>query len=219
MKHSIPVTMINKIAGQWFWLKASILSYTLRRFLNIEVADCQILWLLKSTENLPCYEIKLQEKADVAAKEADTAKAAWLCRVCLSNEVNLTIVPCGHVLCSRCSSAVAKCPFCRVHVTKTVKIYRPWQPLLLRMGVCCYIVFIFLDLRVRNWNLLTSFKSKGLHCTCSIFRESDWGKLISFGVRNKAWWEVLSLNLPILLVFVGVFCSIICSLSPLHIVA
>ncbi|XP_059447074.1 uncharacterized protein LOC132178626 isoform X3 [Corylus avellana] len=66
-----------------------------------------------------------QEKADVAAKEADTAKAAWLCRVCLSTEVNLTIVPCGHVLCSRCSSAVAKCPFCRVHVTKTVKIYRP----------------------------------------------------------------------------------------------
>ncbi|KAK1566595.1 hypothetical protein Q3G72_001766 [Acer saccharum] len=66
-----------------------------------------------------------QEKADSAAKDADTAKAAWLCRICLSNEVDMTIVPCGHVLCRRCSSAVSKCPFCRLQVTKTVRIFRP----------------------------------------------------------------------------------------------
>ncbi|KDP43312.1 hypothetical protein JCGZ_24233 [Jatropha curcas] len=66
-----------------------------------------------------------QEKADVAAKEADTAKAAWICRVCLSNEVDMTIVPCGHVLCRRCSSAVSRCPFCRLQVTKTIRIFRP----------------------------------------------------------------------------------------------
>lgn len=66
-----------------------------------------------------------QEKADVAAKEADTAKAAWLCRVCLTNEVDMTIVPCGHVLCRRCSSAVSRCPFCRLQVAKTIRIFRP----------------------------------------------------------------------------------------------
>ncbi|XVE66342.1 hypothetical protein DITRI_Ditri08aG0072500 [Diplodiscus trichospermus] len=66
-----------------------------------------------------------QEKVDAAAKEADTAKAAWVCRVCLTNEVDMTIVPCGHVLCHRCSSAVSRCPFCRLQVKKTIKIYRP----------------------------------------------------------------------------------------------
>ncbi|KAK8322247.1 hypothetical protein V6Z12_A12G154400 [Gossypium hirsutum] len=66
-----------------------------------------------------------QEKLDVAVKEADTAKAAWLCRVCLSNEVDMTIAPCGHVLCRRCSSAVSRCPFCRLEVKKTIRIYRP----------------------------------------------------------------------------------------------
>ncbi|XP_038718957.1 sacsin isoform X2 [Tripterygium wilfordii] len=66
-----------------------------------------------------------QEKVDVAAKEADAAKAAWICRVCLSNEVDMTIVPCGHVLCRRCSSAVSRCPFCRLQVTKTLRIFRP----------------------------------------------------------------------------------------------
>ncbi|KAL7001510.1 hypothetical protein U1Q18_002661 [Sarracenia purpurea var. burkii] len=66
-----------------------------------------------------------QEKSDTAAKEADTAKAAWLCRICLSNEVDNTIVPCGHVLCRRCSSAVSRCPFCRLQVSKVIRIFRP----------------------------------------------------------------------------------------------
>ncbi|CDP11009.1 unnamed protein product [Coffea canephora] len=66
-----------------------------------------------------------QEKCDMAAKEADIAKAAWLCRVCLSNEVDVTIIPCGHVLCRRCSSAVRRCPFCRLQVSKTIRIFRP----------------------------------------------------------------------------------------------
>ncbi|XP_023513522.1 sacsin isoform X1 [Cucurbita pepo subsp. pepo] len=66
-----------------------------------------------------------QEKSDAAAKEADTAKAAWVCRVCLTSEVEITIVPCGHVLCRRCSSAVSKCPFCRLKVSKIMRIFRP----------------------------------------------------------------------------------------------
>ncbi|KAM0945268.1 putative transcription factor C2H2 family [Dioscorea sansibarensis] len=66
-----------------------------------------------------------QEKADASTKEADAAKAAWVCRVCLNNEVNVTIVPCGHVLCQRCSAAVSRCPFCRAQVSKIMKIFRP----------------------------------------------------------------------------------------------
>ncbi|RVW65131.1 hypothetical protein CK203_035781 [Vitis vinifera] len=79
-------------------------------------------WILgTSTILTPCR----MGKADMAAKEADTAKASWMCRVCLSAEVDITIIPCGHVLCRRCSSAVSRCPFCRLQVSKTMKIYRP----------------------------------------------------------------------------------------------
>ncbi|CAM8938869.1 unnamed protein product [Rhodiola kirilowii] len=66
-----------------------------------------------------------QERADTALKEAETAKAAWTCRICLNAEVDHTIVPCGHVLCRRCSSAVTKCPFCRIQVSRMHRIYRP----------------------------------------------------------------------------------------------
>nr|CAD1821119.1 unnamed protein product [Ananas comosus var. bracteatus] len=63
-----------------------------------------------------------QEKAEAAVKEADGAKAAWLCRVCLTNEVNITIISCGHVLCNRCSASVSRCPFCRTQVSRIMKI-------------------------------------------------------------------------------------------------
>ncbi|KAF9624036.1 hypothetical protein IFM89_007734 [Coptis chinensis] len=66
-----------------------------------------------------------QEKVDTAVKEADSAKAAWSCRICLSAEVDTTIVPCGHVVCQRCSAAVSRCPFCRLQVSKTIKLFRP----------------------------------------------------------------------------------------------
>ncbi|CAO2037010.1 unnamed protein product [Urochloa humidicola] len=66
-----------------------------------------------------------QEKAEAAVREADVAKAAWSCRICLNAEVNMTIVPCGHVLCNRCSSSVSRCPFCRTQVSRMMKIFRP----------------------------------------------------------------------------------------------
>ncbi|KAL2938956.1 Death-associated inhibitor of apoptosis 1 [Bienertia sinuspersici] len=69
--------------------------------------------------------VSTQDKAETAAKEADTAKVAWQCRICLGAEVDVALVPCGHVLCRRCCSAVSKCPFCRLQVSKTMRIFRP----------------------------------------------------------------------------------------------
>ncbi|KAL2612990.1 hypothetical protein R1flu_024682 [Riccia fluitans] len=66
-----------------------------------------------------------QEKAEAAQKEAEAARTAWTCRVCLTSEVDTMVVPCGHVLCHRCSSAVARCPFCRRLVSNALRIYRP----------------------------------------------------------------------------------------------
>ncbi|MCO5547272.1 hypothetical protein L7F22_000719 [Adiantum nelumboides] len=65
------------------------------------------------------------ERADKATKDAEAARASWMCRICLSLEVNSVLVPCGHVLCRNCSSAVTRCPFCRQAVTKCLNLYRP----------------------------------------------------------------------------------------------
>lgn len=71
------------------------------------------------------YVATVQERADTAVKDAEAAKAAWTCRVCLSGEVDTTVVPCGHVLCNRCAAAVTRCPFCRNAVVKALRLYRP----------------------------------------------------------------------------------------------
>ncbi|PKA59238.1 E3 ubiquitin-protein ligase MUL1 [Apostasia shenzhenica] len=88
--------------------------------------------LLQSTltlqEQVKEFQVALlveQEKAEIATKEADAAKAAWTCRVCLGSEVDTTIVPCGHVLCDGCCSVITRCPFCRHQVSRKMKIFRP----------------------------------------------------------------------------------------------
>ncbi|KAI3817640.1 hypothetical protein L1987_11436 [Smallanthus sonchifolius] len=70
-----------------------------------------------------------QEKLEIATKEANTAKtalqAALQCRICLTSEIDITLVPCGHVLCRTCTSDVIRCPICGVELSKTMKLYRP----------------------------------------------------------------------------------------------
>ncbi|CAN8264910.1 unnamed protein product [Cochlearia groenlandica] len=66
-----------------------------------------------------------QERAEASLKEAETAKSQWVCSICKMEEVGITIVPCGHVLCRNCSGSVSRCPFCRSRVTGTIRIYRP----------------------------------------------------------------------------------------------
>lgn len=83
------------------------------------------LTLQEQLKNSQAALVLEQDKSETATKDADTAKAAWQCRVCLTAEVDVTIIPCGHVLCRRCSSAVSRCPFCRLQVSKTMRIFRP----------------------------------------------------------------------------------------------
>nr|XP_043613326.1 uncharacterized protein LOC122585271 [Erigeron canadensis] len=88
--------------------------------------ECLIQTTLSLQEKLKESQAALlleQEKSEMAAKEAETAKLALLCRICLTNVTDITIVPCGHLLCHRCLSAVSHCPFCRIQLSTTIKIY------------------------------------------------------------------------------------------------
>ncbi len=49
------------------------------------------------------------------------------CAICMTNELNMALVPCGHVFCGDCcsvgNSVSKKCPTCRANVDKTVKLF------------------------------------------------------------------------------------------------
>ncbi|KAJ0897057.1 putative transcription factor C2H2 family [Helianthus annuus] len=65
-----------------------------------------------------------QKKSEMARKEVDTAEVGLLCRICLTNKIDSTVVPCGHVLCHQCLSLVSRCPFCRVQFATTIRIHQ-----------------------------------------------------------------------------------------------
>ncbi|KAK1419825.1 hypothetical protein QVD17_29188 [Tagetes erecta] len=46
-----------------------------------------------------------------------------LCRICFTSEIDITSIPCGHVMCHQCSSDISHCPFCRVQISTTIRIY------------------------------------------------------------------------------------------------
>eukprot|EP00897_Mesotaenium_endlicherianum_P007203 jgi/Mesen1/6510/ME000332S05518 len=64
-------------------------------------------------------------RANTATQEADGVRTAWQCRICISQEISMVLVPCGHALCTVCLAAVNKCPFCRKAVTKALRLYNP----------------------------------------------------------------------------------------------
>ncbi|ESO93081.1 hypothetical protein LOTGIDRAFT_119885 [Lottia gigantea] len=46
------------------------------------------------------------------------------CKICMDNEVQVTFIPCRHlVTCEECSNLVTECPICRKHIRERMKIY------------------------------------------------------------------------------------------------
>lgn len=53
---------------------------------------------------------------------------ANMCSICLEHEVSIALSPCGHTFCPGCKDKTLtatsnKCPSCRTHVDKTVRLY------------------------------------------------------------------------------------------------
>jgi len=46
------------------------------------------------------------------------------CSICLENQPDTALDPCGHTICQSCSNELSVCPYCRTLVKKTLRIYR-----------------------------------------------------------------------------------------------
>ena len=48
------------------------------------------------------------------------------CKICMSNESNAALIPCGHTgICMGCADNVILCPFCQAYVRDKLRIYHP----------------------------------------------------------------------------------------------
>ncbi|XP_037565091.2 baculoviral IAP repeat-containing protein 7-like [Dermacentor silvarum] len=65
---------------------------------------------------------KSDEDSDANEEEKNTCKLQ--CKVCMENEANMAILPCGHMsTCIRCISNLSNCPICRNIIKGVMKIF------------------------------------------------------------------------------------------------
>lgn len=64
-----------------------------------------------------CVAVSLEE-------ENRRLKEARLCKICMDSEVEIVLLPCGHlVTCINCSHSLADCPLCRQAIRATVRTF------------------------------------------------------------------------------------------------
>lgn len=71
-------------------------------------------------------ETKDEIKTRLAAIDStmnDNSIAKPKCNICLDGENTIAFVPCGHMVCSRCSSYITRCPTCRGKIDKKLTLY------------------------------------------------------------------------------------------------
>ena len=86
---------------------------------------------LLSTQKAAMVEIlraKLgEDEKDILSdviEEIDRAEQISICKICLNNERDVTIVPCGHfVCCHSCCSSLRQCPICRTTISSILKTH------------------------------------------------------------------------------------------------
>ena len=86
---------------------------------------------LSSTQKSAMVEIlraKLgEDEKDILSdiiEEIDRAEQISICKICLNDERDVTIVPCGHfVCCQSCSSSLRQCPICRTTISSILKTH------------------------------------------------------------------------------------------------
>jgi hypothetical protein len=52
-----------------------------------------------------------------------TTSVSYTCPVCISNQVDSFIDPCGHCLCNKCLKNATHCYFCRARISRVVKLF------------------------------------------------------------------------------------------------
>ena len=66
----------------------------------------------------------LKKSQQLIEKEIQSLKESKFCKICVNNEINTILLPCGHlVTCNACASSLKNCPMCRRNINDKIRIY------------------------------------------------------------------------------------------------
>jgi len=49
-------------------------------------------------------------------------ESKYECRICMHNQKDTVLIPCGHFLCYECALKVTECPMCRAQIGRTLQL-------------------------------------------------------------------------------------------------
>lgn len=65
----------------------------------------------------------LECKKTVVKESISKESNALECQLCCANNINIALIPCGHMLCDTCALNLNRCPYCRASFTCTNRIF------------------------------------------------------------------------------------------------
>ena len=86
----------------------------------------ETLSLRQDMKRLQTSNLEYQERFQQMEKDAKRVSEAFLCNICMENEVNRSIIPSGKLICEGCSQNLrGTCPFTRQRITGFVPFFSP----------------------------------------------------------------------------------------------
>ena len=80
--------------------------------------DISVLSMITSGGNFDVDSIRENENRQM--------KDAPICKICMDNEVDLVLLPCGHLIsCVNCAHKLKDCPVCRHFIKRIVRTFMP----------------------------------------------------------------------------------------------
>ena len=67
--------------------------------------------------------IEQQKLDELKLKNKQLISPEIECKICYENKIDLAIIPCGHVLCSKCLQNQHVCPYCRTKINNIQQLY------------------------------------------------------------------------------------------------
>jgi len=95
--------------------------------LNMERADLirNHLTVKSKLENANAALVKARASIDTLRREREEQRSRRICQICLTNEIECVLVPCGHTMCKACARSLRKreCPFDRRPIQSYVAFF------------------------------------------------------------------------------------------------
>ena len=102
----------------------SVKSSDSKKSFDLELLELQQYLLQKQFKSLKIENENLKTSQQLFEKEIQSLKESQFCKICVNNEMNTALLPCGHlVTCNECASILKDCPMCRKNINDKIRIY------------------------------------------------------------------------------------------------